>query len=280
MDHVFDFSKLEAGHLEIMAVHTAVSKLIGDIVESFKVTNTNKSLEIRSHAEGLPALMLDPQHAGQILFNLIGNAVKFTKSGYIEVRATFAPDGDGASGTLRLEVEDTGCGIAEADLDHIMSPYEQVISKEARNGGTGLGLPICYEMVRQMGGNITINGGSVTASGGSSGAGIGGWSNGSSRTTITITGGNVVATGGEKAAGIGSGDDLCCNINISGGAGTATKGAGAECSIGRAFFVTDYDDPYTHPCGTISISGIVGVGVSTYQHECTSETCTWQNSNP
>ena len=129
-------------------------------------------------------------------------------------------------------------------------------------------------------GNITINGGSVTARGGSNGAGIGGWSNGSSRTTITITGGNVVATGGEKAAGIGSGDDYCCNINISGGAGTATKGAGAECSIGRAFFVDDYDNPYTHPCGTISISGIVGVGVSTYTLECTSETCTWQNSNP
>ena len=129
-------------------------------------------------------------------------------------------------------------------------------------------------------GDITINGGSVTARGGSNGAGIGGWSNGSSRTTINITGGNVVATGGEKAAGIGSGDDLCCNINISGGAGTATKGAGAECSIGRAIFFTDYDDPSTNPCGTISISGIVGVGVSTYTLECTSETCTWQNSNP
>ena len=156
VDHVFDFSKLEAGHLEIMAVHTAVSKLIGDIVESFKVTNTNKSLEIRSHAEGLPALMLDPQHAGQILFNLIGNAVKFTKSGYIEVRATFAPDVDGASGTLRLEVEDTGCGIAEADLDHIMSPYEQVISKEARNGGTGLGLALCRQLAKAMGGEISV----------------------------------------------------------------------------------------------------------------------------
>ena len=156
VDHVFDFSKLEAGHLEIMAVHTAVSKLIGDIVESFKVTNTNKSLEIRSHAEGLPALMLDPQHAGQILFNLIGNAVKFTKSGYIEVRATFAPDGDGSYGTLRLDVEDTGCGIAEADLDHIMSPYEQVISKEARNGGTGLGLALCRQLAKAMGGEISV----------------------------------------------------------------------------------------------------------------------------
>ena len=156
VDHVFDFSKLEAGHLEIMAVHTAVSKLIGDIVESFKVTNTNKALEIRSHAEGLPALMLDPQHAGQILFNLIGNAVKFTKSGYIEVRATFAPDVEGASGTLRLEVEDTGCGIAEADLDHIMTPYEQVISKEARNGGTGLGLALCRHLAKAMGGEISV----------------------------------------------------------------------------------------------------------------------------
>ena len=151
-----DFSKLESGSLEIVPVHTAVSKLIGDIVESFKAVNKNRSLEIRCHAEGLPALMVDPQHVGQMLFNLVSNALKFTKHGYVEVRATFNADAGADSGSLRIEVADTGCGIAEADLKRIMSPYEKVSAKEARHGGTGLGLALCRQLAKAMGGELSV----------------------------------------------------------------------------------------------------------------------------
>ena len=142
VDHVLDFSKLEAGSLEIIPVHTAVSKLVGDIVASFRTANRNAALEIRCRAEGLPALMVDPQRIGQMLLNLVSNAVKFTKTGYVEVRAAFDAS-SAASGTLRLAVEDTGCGIGADDLALIMSPYEQVSAKEARHGGTGIGLALC-----------------------------------------------------------------------------------------------------------------------------------------
>ena len=155
VEHVLDFSKLESGSLEIIPVHTAASKLIGDIVESFRTANTNTALDIRSHAEGLPALLVDPQRIGQLLFNLVSNAVKFTKSGRVEVRAAFSSP-DGASGMLRIEVEDTGCGIGKEDMELIMTPYEKVSAKEARHGGTGLGLALCRRLVKAMGGEITV----------------------------------------------------------------------------------------------------------------------------
>jgi signal transduction histidine kinase len=155
VDHVLDFSKLESGSLEIIPVHTAASKLIGDLVESFRAANANTALEIRSRAEGLPALMVDPQRIGQLLLNLVSNAVKFTKSGHVEVRARF-DSSDGASGTLRIEVEDTGCGIGKEDMELIMSPYEKVSAKEARHGGTGIGLALCRQLVKAMGGEIAV----------------------------------------------------------------------------------------------------------------------------
>lgn len=151
-----DFSKLESGGLEIMPVHTAASKLIGDIVESFRTSNKSDSLEIRCKAEALPALMVDPQRIGQMLFNLVGNAVKFTKKGFVEVRAAFESPKGGTSGTLRIEVEDTGCGIGEDDLKRIMSPYEQVSAKESRHGGTGLGLALCRQLAKAMGGELSV----------------------------------------------------------------------------------------------------------------------------
>ena len=155
VDHVLDFSKLESGSLEIIPVHTAASKLIGDLVESFRAANANPALEIRSRAEGLPALKVDPQRIGQLLLNLVSNAVKFTKSGHVEVRARF-DSSDGASGTLRIEVEDTGCGIGKEDMELIMSPYEKVSAKEARHGGTGIGLALCRQLVKAMGGEIAV----------------------------------------------------------------------------------------------------------------------------
>ena len=155
VDHVLDFSKLKSGSLEIIPVHTAVSKLVGDIVASFRTANRNAALEIRCRAEGLPALMVDPQRIGQMLLNLVSNAVKFTKTGYVEVRAAFDAS-SAASGTLRLAVEDTGCGIGADDLALIMSPYEQVSAKEARHGGTGIGLALCRQLAKAMGGEIDV----------------------------------------------------------------------------------------------------------------------------
>ncbi|MBR3086083.1 MAG: amino acid permease, partial [Kiritimatiellae bacterium] len=156
INDVLDFSKLESGRMDIIPEPTDVTKLVDEIVESFRGTNNKPALEVRGMAKGLPRLLVDPQRIRQFLFNLVGNAMKFTKEGFVEVRATFTPDGSGEAGTFSIEVEDTGCGISEEDIKHIALPYEQVHSKEARHGGTGLGLAICRQLAKAMGGDIGV----------------------------------------------------------------------------------------------------------------------------
>ncbi|MBR3084866.1 MAG: amino acid permease [Kiritimatiellae bacterium] len=156
INDVLDFSKLESGRMDIVPEPTDVAKLVDEIVESFRITGKKPAVELRTMVSGLPRLMLDPHRIGQFLFNLVGNAVKFTKEGFVEVRVAFTPGEGGESGTLRIEVEDTGCGISEEDVKRIALPYEQVQSKEARHGGTGLGLAICRQLAKAMGGNIAV----------------------------------------------------------------------------------------------------------------------------
>ena len=157
INDLLDFSRLETGRIDIVPAPTDVSRLAGEIVESFRVSNNKPALELRCRASGLPGLMVDPRRVGQLVFNLVSNAVKFTGEGFVEVRASFSEEGtvDG-SGVLRVEVEDTGCGIGEEDMERIMSPYVQVRSKAARHGGTGLGLAICRQLADAMGGKLTI----------------------------------------------------------------------------------------------------------------------------
>ena len=100
--------------------------------------------------------MLDQQRIRQIVFNLVGNAVKFTEHGHIELRAFFERRGKARSGTFRLEVEDTGCGISEDDVKRLVSPYVQVDTQKKQHGGTGLGLAICRQLAVAMGGELNI----------------------------------------------------------------------------------------------------------------------------
>ena len=156
INDVLDLSKLESGSMAIEPEPTSCQKLLREIVESFKIASQKPHLEIRGRVEDMPPLMLDPQRIRQIAFNLVGNASKFTHEGYIEVRASFAKDKEGNTGTFTLDVEDTGCGISEEDQKKVASPYVQVGSKASRNGGTGLGLAICRQLAKAMGGELRL----------------------------------------------------------------------------------------------------------------------------
>ena len=162
LNDVLDFSKLEDGRMEIVPEPTDCVQLLRAITDTFRIANKKPGLEFRCRADGLPVLEIDPQRIRQILFNLVGNAAKFTDKGFVEVRGTFEKDaGDaaegGAVGTFRIEVEDTGCGIGDEDMKTIAAPYVQVGAKLSRNGGTGLGLALCKELSRAMGGELTIS---------------------------------------------------------------------------------------------------------------------------
>ena len=175
VNDILDLSKLESGRMDITPEPTDVAKLVGEITLSFAATHKVPGLKVLCHAEGVPQLMVDPHRLGQIAFNLMGNALKFTKKGFVELRASYEPgplggsrsvatdDASGGSrsvattkGVLSLSVKDTGCGISEEDLQKLARPYVQVGNTKARRGGTGLGLHICRMLARAMGGDMEI----------------------------------------------------------------------------------------------------------------------------
>ncbi len=157
INDVLDLSRLEAGSMTIAMVPTPFQPLLGELVQSFRASNPKKDVEIRSICDDMPPLVIDPARIRQILFNLVGNAIKFTDSGHVEVRAMFTRNDDPDTGTLEVIVEDTGCGIAEEDIANIHSPYVQVRNKNSRNGGTGLGLAISRQLCEVMGGYLSIS---------------------------------------------------------------------------------------------------------------------------
>ncbi len=156
VNDILDLSKLESGKMNIEPEPTDVARLVREIAASFGATHQKPGLEILCRAGGTPNLMLDPHRLRQIVFNFVGNAIKFTKRGFIEIRVSFAPDGGGKTGVFRLEVEDTGCGISEEDMKKLARPFVQVGAVSEPRSGTGLGLHICRMLARAMGGEMEI----------------------------------------------------------------------------------------------------------------------------
>ena len=149
INDVLDLSKLESGKMELHPVPTNIAELVRKVAASFKVATSRTSVPIRTEIGKMPFLKLDPQRIRQILFNLIGNAVKFTAKGSITVRAAYA------DGVFTLAVADTGCGISKENIGKLMSPYVQLQEHDATMG-TGLGLAICKQLSQQMKGTLEI----------------------------------------------------------------------------------------------------------------------------
>ena len=158
INDILDLSKLESGKMEIVPAPTDCPRLLRSVMAAFRATAGKPGVELRCRIGEMPPLMVDPQRLRQIVFNIVGNAVKFTEHGHIELRAAYAREPDAEVGEFRLEIEDTGCGIGTEDLKRIGSAYVQVGSgaKLARNGGTGLGLAICRQLAAAMGGQLGV----------------------------------------------------------------------------------------------------------------------------
>jgi signal transduction histidine kinase/CheY-like chemotaxis protein len=155
INDVLDLSKLESGKMVIKPEPTDVRELVSSVLHSFDVTINDRDVELKEEYGSLPILEIDPQRVRQILFNLIGNSVKFTEHGEIRVRASFRKDLDDAKGVFTLSVSDTGCGIPDKDKDKLMSPFVQA-GENAGAKGTGLGLSICKQLAAGMGGQLSF----------------------------------------------------------------------------------------------------------------------------
>ncbi|MDB5413874.1 MAG: Signal transduction histidine kinase [Rubritepida sp.] len=157
LNDILDFSKLEAGAVELERVPFDLEKEIGTIVELFAPRAASKGVELLvSLPPELPRLVVgDPGRFRQVLFNLIGNAVKFTDSGWIELELSAESLGPRRGWKLRCDVLDTGIGLEPAQVPHLFERFTQADASIRRKyGGTGLGLAICVRLAEEMGGNL------------------------------------------------------------------------------------------------------------------------------
>jgi signal transduction histidine kinase/CheY-like chemotaxis protein/HPt (histidine-containing phosphotransfer) domain-containing protein len=158
INDILDLSKVEAGHLELESVEFDLAETIGRVLELTRVRASAKGLELESTvADEVPRVLVgDPLRLRQILLNLLGNAMKFTDAGRLEVRVGQDPE-DPAPGALQFQVRDTGIGIPPEKLESIFENFSQADSSTTRKyGGTGLGLAISKRLVGLMGGRIWV----------------------------------------------------------------------------------------------------------------------------
>ncbi|MCB2100315.1 MAG: response regulator [Rhodobacterales bacterium] len=156
VDDVLDYSKIEAGVLDLDPTPFHLTDLLDRVYLAMAPLAGEKDLEFSVDlAPGTPTRLLgDANKIRQILINLLGNAVKFTRAGSVALRVNGRPAMDGTA-SLSFQVTDTGVGISEAGRRHLFEPFAQEDSSISRRfGGTGLGLAICKKLVAALGGRI------------------------------------------------------------------------------------------------------------------------------
>lgn len=156
INDILDLSKVEAGHLELETIEFDLNEVLDKAIDILAMRANEKGLELTSHIDRqVPCdLIGDPTRLTQIVINLIGNAIKFTETGNVEIRIINDPDGSTA-GAIRISVSDTGIGIPTDKLTAIFESFTQAHASTTRQyGGTGLGLAITKRLVEQMQGRI------------------------------------------------------------------------------------------------------------------------------
>ena len=161
LNDILDFSKIEAGKLELEAVDFDLNQSLEDVAGLVADTAKSKGIEVITWCQPTTPTSLrgDVSRLRQILLNLATNAVKFTEAGEISLSASPVDGAAAGSGPVRvrLEVTDTGIGIAAAATEQLFRPFSQAdASTTRRYGGTGLGLAICRRLAEAMGGVIGL----------------------------------------------------------------------------------------------------------------------------
>ncbi len=159
VNDVLDFSKLEAGQVELEKVEFDARALAHDAVEMFAAQADARGIELWAFSEQeVPErLASDPVRLSQVLHNLLANAVKFTEHGEVRLRLSVEPDAARPGGWLRFAVHDTGIGLSETQRARLFQAFAQAdISTTRRYGGTGLGLAISRELATLLGGHIDV----------------------------------------------------------------------------------------------------------------------------
>jgi signal transduction histidine kinase/CheY-like chemotaxis protein len=156
LNDILDFSKIEAGMLQIEALDFRLADCLGATLNLFRAQAEQKGIRLVGEiaTDVPPVIRSDPTRLRQILANLIGNAVKFTDSGQVDVRVVKTAE---SPLRLRFEIQDTGVGISSEKQAALFQPFVQAdVHTSRRFGGTGLGLAICSRLAAAMGGRIGL----------------------------------------------------------------------------------------------------------------------------
>lgn len=155
LNDVLDYSKIEAGQVELERIDFELRERVRAVVELLRPQAEKKQLALTLEIEKAAPRYVnsDPTRLQQVLFNLIGNSIKFTESGEVRVTVTAGPEA-----TLDFTVRDTGIGMSEATQARLFRPFTQAdASTTRRYGGTGLGLAISQRFVALLGGRISVS---------------------------------------------------------------------------------------------------------------------------
>ena len=158
INDILDYSKVEAGRLELDNVEFSLEEVLDNVANLFIVHAEEKGLELLFEIghDVPPQLVGDPLRLSQILNNLVGNAVKFTERGQIHVKIEQIAATPGQA-TLRTTISDTGIGMSKAQTERLFQPFTQADGSITRKyGGTGLGLTISKRLLELMGGDIVV----------------------------------------------------------------------------------------------------------------------------
>jgi signal transduction histidine kinase/CheY-like chemotaxis protein len=157
INDILEMSKIEAGSITLQAEDVNLRGLMRDIESMLKMRATEKGLALAFDINPrVPmAMHTDATKLRQVLVNIIGNAIKFTDQGSIDIRA-IVQSSDAQTVVVGIEISDTGSGIAEHEKSKVFDPFEQTESGH-RKGGTGLGMAISREYARMMGGDLTFD---------------------------------------------------------------------------------------------------------------------------
>jgi PAS domain S-box-containing protein len=158
INDILDFSKIEAGKLSLEYIGFDFRDFMENLMKLMNIQAKEKNLSLLRRIDEQVPLWLegDPNRLRQILINLVGNAIKFTKAGCVDIHISREPDEDSRI-TLRFAISDTGIGIPEEKMDRLFRNFSQVdVSTTRKYGGTGLGLVICQKLVHLMEGQIGL----------------------------------------------------------------------------------------------------------------------------
>jgi hypothetical protein len=153
IDDILDLSKVEAGKMTFENIEFSLAEMLSDFnsIMSFKASEKGIAYNFNVHPNTPEFIISDPVRLKQILTNLVGNALKFTDKGYVELKVSYE------NGALKISVKDTGVGISKAQTKHLFQAFSQADTSTTRRfGGTGLGLILSRRLAESLGGTLSL----------------------------------------------------------------------------------------------------------------------------